>query len=71
MCVGLFGAMLLSASYVGNLVIIGRLTGSFAELSYITYCSNQQENVSITATSSNRCPLGIDLNSFNYDRLHR
>jgi hypothetical protein len=56
---------------LANSVISGRLTGLFAMKSFGNNCDYQNEKSNIVNTSNYNCPLGIEVNPFNYDRLHK
>ncbi|CAF1285349.1 unnamed protein product [Adineta steineri] len=54
-----------------TIILFGRITGLFATKSFSVDCHNQYENFVSTIINNSVCPFGIDLNSFNYDRLHK
>ena len=60
----------MSAVNVGTGVLIGRLAGAFVQQASKEACLTQQ-SPSIMIADSNKCPLGIDINSLNYNQLHR
>jgi hypothetical protein len=51
-------------SIIANLVLVAQLAGLFINQSFSGSCYLDQQD-------SYKCPLGIELNSFNYVRLHR
>ncbi|CAF1410244.1 unnamed protein product [Adineta steineri] len=54
-----------------TIILFGRITGLFATKSFSVDCHNQYENFVSTIINNSVCPFGIDLNPFNYDRLHK
>jgi hypothetical protein len=53
------------------MIVFGRVTGIFAVHSFGGTCEQRQQ-YSMTPSGKNyTCPLGIDLNSFNYARFHK
>ncbi|CAF1432493.1 unnamed protein product [Adineta steineri] len=55
---------------LANVILFGRITGLFATTSFAVDCNNQYQNLTSTIIKNSVCPLGIDLNPLNYDRLH-
>ncbi|CAF1214555.1 unnamed protein product [Adineta steineri] len=56
---------------LADIILFGRITGLFAATSFAVDCHNQYENSLSKIINSSVCPLGIDLNPLNYDRLHK
>ncbi|CAF0742816.1 unnamed protein product [Adineta steineri] len=54
-----------------NVILFGRITGLFATTSFAVDCDNQYQNLESTIINNTVCPLGIDLNPLNYDRLNK
>ncbi|CAM4803703.1 unnamed protein product [Rotaria magnacalcarata] len=69
--IGLIGVVLVSLCFSANLIIFGKLTAVFAEVSSSGKCQNQQHNVSFLTTSTNGCPFSINPNAKNYSHLYR
>jgi hypothetical protein len=63
--------LLHSCCLLANSVVFGRLTGLFAIKSFGDSCDHQHQNSIILNTRNYDCPAGIELNPFNYDRLHK
>lgn len=60
--------------FVVGIVLFSRLSGTFAMESFANTCRQQQnlQQDSISPIKKNiSCPLGIDLNSINFDYMHR
>jgi TctA family transporter len=70
MVVGFFSVIVDTFAYAANLVIFGLLTGMYAEQSF-SESHNCRQNSSVIIMSDTGCPFGINLNMFNYARLHR
>ena len=71
MIVGLCFIVLEVFCMIAILFFFGRLTGLFADESSAAICASQYRN-SVNGIFNNfTCPFGIDLNSFNFPRLHR
>ncbi|CAF0845843.1 unnamed protein product [Adineta steineri] len=56
---------------LANVILFGRITGLFATTSFAVDCNNRYQNLTSTNINNSVCPLGIDLNPLNYDRLHK
>jgi hypothetical protein len=68
---GSFCAVLYGICMVANVVLFGQITGAFATESFSGYCHlHQQQNSSMTSVENKICPMGIELNPYNYDKLH-
>ena len=63
--------LLHSSSLIANTFVTGRLAGLFAIERFGDNCYYQQQNLTIFNPNNYSCPLNIELNSFNYDRLHK
>ncbi|CAF1433676.1 unnamed protein product [Adineta steineri] len=59
------------AGVLVNIILFGRITGVFATTSFAVDCHNQYQNFASTIINNTVCPLGIDINPLNYDRLHK
>ncbi|CAF1372782.1 unnamed protein product [Adineta steineri] len=60
-----------TACLLANVILFGRITGLFATTSFSVDCDNQYKNLTSTIINSSVCPLDIDLNPLNYNRLHK
>ncbi|CAF1259545.1 unnamed protein product [Adineta steineri] len=60
-----------AACLLAKVILFGRITGLFATTSFSVDCHNQYENFASTIINNSVCPLGIDLNSLNSDRLYK
>ncbi|CAF4024797.1 unnamed protein product [Adineta steineri] len=60
-----------AACLLAKVILFGQITGLFATTSFSVDCDNQYQNLASTIINNIVCPLGIDLNSLNYDRLHK
>ncbi|UJR34425.1 hypothetical protein I4U23_021832 [Adineta vaga] len=60
-----------AACVIGNLALFGKITGIFAIESFDNNCHNDYENLTTVASNLNDCLPGIELNAFNYERLHK
>jgi hypothetical protein len=71
--IGLFSAALYGLCYIAHIAIFGQATGIFAIQSFSENCQHRsQQKISLKATANNTgCPLGIELNSYNYSMLHK
>ncbi|CAF0891101.1 unnamed protein product [Adineta steineri] len=56
---------------LANVILFARITGLFATRSFALDCHNQYKNIESSIINNSICPFGIDLNSLNYDRLHK
>jgi ABC-type transporter Mla maintaining outer membrane lipid asymmetry permease subunit MlaE len=56
---------------IGALVLFGKVTGMFAAESFAENCSGQHQNSFDTVKNNITCPLGIELNPFNFIDLHK
>ncbi|CAF4444040.1 unnamed protein product, partial [Adineta steineri] len=56
---------------LANVILFARITGLFATRSFALDCHNQYKNIESSIINNSQCPFGIDLNSLNYDRLHK
>ncbi|CAF1391466.1 unnamed protein product [Adineta steineri] len=56
---------------LANVILFGRITGLFTTTSFAVDCDNQYQNLASTIINNTICPLGIDLNPLNYDRLNK
>jgi hypothetical protein len=56
---------------IATLIIFGQMTGLFAMESFSDSCSPQQQNTIDTIKNNISCPLGIELNPFNFVHLHK
>jgi hypothetical protein len=54
-----------------NVFLFGRVTGIFAVESFGGNCDYKQQGATGTNTNNNTCPLGIELNPFNYLRFQK
>lgn len=64
--------MILNVSLIlTNRVIFSRLAGLFTMESFDHSCHHKYPNSNTINVNKYNCPLGIELNSFNSDRLHR
>ncbi|CAF1504551.1 unnamed protein product [Adineta steineri] len=52
-------------------ISVFQLVRLFATRSFALDCHHQYENFTSTIINNSQCPFGIDLNSLNYDRLHK
>ncbi|CAF2066023.1 unnamed protein product [Rotaria magnacalcarata] len=68
---GCFFSALVCACFITSMVIFAKLTGTLIENVFTENCDAQQKNVPIAETSNIQCPLGININSSNYDRFER
>ncbi|CAF4115308.1 unnamed protein product, partial [Adineta steineri] len=71
MILGLFFVLMHGVCALANIILFGRITGLFATTSFAVDCDNQYQNLESTIINNTVCPLGIDLNALNYDRLHK
>ncbi|CAF1257081.1 unnamed protein product [Adineta steineri] len=60
-----------TACALGTLVLFGRVTGTFATRSFDISCEQQYGDVLGFNQNQSGCPLGITLNSENYDRFSK
>ncbi|CAF4271468.1 unnamed protein product, partial [Adineta steineri] len=58
-----------AACLLAKVILFGQITGLFATTSFSVDCDNQYKNLASTIINNTVCPLGIDLNPLNYDRL--
>lgn len=56
---------------IGNLVLFGRISGIFANEAFVNACGHEGQSLIMTNKSYSLCPFGIELNAYNYARLHR
>ncbi len=56
---------------LASLVLFGRLGGIFASESFASTCDYSNHNQITSIKHNYSCPLGIELNSFNYVRLNK
>ncbi|CAF0915009.1 unnamed protein product [Adineta steineri] len=56
---------------IANVILFGRITGLFATTSFAVDCDNQYKNLESGIINNTLCPLGINLDPLNYDRLHK
>ena len=68
--IGTFAALVHSVCMVLFLLLFGRITGTFTIQSFTNHCHEIQTNETILIIAK-KCPLGIDLNLFNFDRLNK
>jgi hypothetical protein len=54
-----------------NMCLFGRVTGIFVVESFGGNCDYKQQGSIGTNASYNTCPLGIELNPFNYLRFQK
>jgi hypothetical protein len=54
-----------------NLFLFGRVTGIFVVESFGGNCDHKQQGSTGKNTNNNICPLGIELNPFNYIRFQK
>ncbi|CAF0997871.1 unnamed protein product [Adineta steineri] len=59
------------ACILANVILFGRITGLFATTSFAVDCDDHYENFTSAIINNSVCPLGINLNPLNYDRLHK
>ncbi|CAF1240235.1 unnamed protein product [Adineta steineri] len=71
MIIAVFCALMHGVCALANVILFGRITGLFATTSFSVDCDNQYENFVSTIINNTVCPLGIDLNPLNYDRLNK
>ncbi|CAF4187482.1 unnamed protein product, partial [Adineta steineri] len=71
MIIALFFVLMHGVCALANIILFGRITGLFATTSFAVDCDNQYQNLASTIINNTVCPLGIDLNPLNYDRLHK
>ncbi|CAF4089268.1 unnamed protein product [Adineta steineri] len=71
MILGLFFVLMHGVCALANIILFGRITGLFATTSFAVDCDTQYQNLESTIINNTVCPLGIDLNALNYDRLHK
>ncbi|CAF3901696.1 unnamed protein product [Adineta steineri] len=60
-----------AACLLAKVILFGQITGLFATTSFSVDCDNQYQNLASTIINNTVCPLGIDLNPLNYDRLQK
>jgi hypothetical protein len=58
-------------SIVINLILAGQLAGLFATESFNHDCHYEHSNLTDTIKNNTICPLGIDLNSFNFPHFYK
>ncbi|CAF4069513.1 unnamed protein product, partial [Adineta steineri] len=56
---------------LANVILFGRIMGLFTTTSFAVDCDNQYKNLESGIINNTLCPLGIDLDPLNYDRLHK
>ncbi|CAF0924787.1 unnamed protein product [Adineta steineri] len=71
MIIGLFFMLGDITCALANVILFGRITGLFATILFAVDCDIQYENSVSTIINNTVCPLGIDLNPLNYDRLYK
>ncbi|CAF4252498.1 unnamed protein product, partial [Rotaria magnacalcarata] len=69
--IGLIGVLLAALCFSMNLIIFGKLTAVFADISSSGKCQDQQQKFPFLTTSTNGCPFGINPNAKNYSHLYR
>lgn len=67
---GVFIVMIYAFVFMGRTIIFAQLTSIFAAESFNKHRHRLQVNIS-NDISAIKCPFGIELNIFNYDRLHK
>ncbi|CAF4134768.1 unnamed protein product, partial [Adineta steineri] len=60
-----------AACLLAKVILFGQIAGLFVTTSFSVDCDNQYQNLASTIINNTVCPLGIDLNPLNYDRLQK
>lgn len=70
MCLGLIGIVLGAVITTTNVIVFAKLTGSFAELSFLKNVSDHEHVLQLKEING-ECPFGIEISTFNYEKLHK
>lgn len=67
----MFISVLEACFFVGGMILFGKISGIFAMLSFDNTCYHQQQNRTEVTVHNMTCPLGINLDSINFNHLYR